>query len=219
MIDIFRFINDNKLQPATSLVQVGASVGQELELFIENGIEDAILIEPLQEPFEMLKARCAGKKGYIPVNCLVGAVDNEVKEFFIASNFGQSSSVFKPTRHLEVYPWVEFNDKIFLESFSLDTVVGSVRSSLSILNEGYDLLFLDVQGAELEVFKGAARLLSRVSYIYTEVTFGTDYEHAVSYDRIIQFLDFFDFKCSHMEIDPNFVNHGNAIFVRNKVKK
>lgn len=212
MRSIFDFVTHYKLPAIRSLIQVGASVGQELELFVAGGVERALLIEPLEQPFDILAQRCAAHPGYVPFRSLIGARDGESKVLHVADNFGQSSSILEPTRHLEVYPTVKFDKVETIASFTLDTVARAHQKTG--LPEAYDAIFIDVQGAELEVFKGAANLLDRARIVYSELTFGSDYKGAANYLKIIEFLDTFGFRLCEMEIDPNCIAHGNGIFYK-----
>src|SRR6266481_7944625 len=72
--------------PVTGVLQVGANTGQEVPLFLANGVQTATLIEPLDGPFSALKERCAGLPGYVLAQALCGPKDGEEVEFHIASN-------------------------------------------------------------------------------------------------------------------------------------
>ncbi|MCU0433454.1 MAG: FkbM family methyltransferase [Bacteroidia bacterium] len=52
-----------------------------------------------------------------------------------------------------------------------------------------DLLKIDVQGAELLVLKGAARVLARTSYIWIEVSFKPLYEGSTTFDEVYRFMN------------------------------
>jgi len=212
MRTIFEFLDYHRLPGVSGVIQVGASVGQEIDLFVSGGVEHAILIEPLPEPFEILAARCQSYSKYLPLNCLIGSETGKSQTIHIASNFGQSSSILLPTRHTEIYPTITFGKTLELQSFSLDHVLAYVGNSFPEMPGCFDLLFIDVQGAELEVLKGASQTLQKIKYIYTEVALGLDYKDAAPYLKIIEYLECFGFKLSEFELDPNEIAHGNAIF-------
>lgn len=193
-------------------------MGQELELFAEHGVTHLVAIEALEQPFEVLRKNLAIFKNIrsIPVNICLTSVDNKDVDFHVASNFGQSSSILEPTRHKAVYPSVSFSPPSRLIGYSLDSVIKAVRKQSSDFDDPFDMIFIDVQGAEIEVFLGGLETLNEVSTIYTEVTFGTDYDGAPSYLEIIQFLETLNFRCCALEIDPAGIGHGNAIFHRVK---
>ena len=78
------------------VLQVGASGGQECPYFIANGITLGALIEPLDQPFAVLRQRCAGQEGFLPVQALCGSRDGDMVEFHGATNNGESSSILPP---------------------------------------------------------------------------------------------------------------------------
>jgi FkbM family methyltransferase len=216
MQDIFSFLAQHGMPLPRSVIQVGASVGQELDLFSKNGVTRGVFIEALHAPYALLLQNLSNYDNIrsVAVNCCITSFDNKSEVINVASNFGQSSSIYSPTRHLEVYPNVHFNEKVSVNGFSLDGVMTSVVQQTPELNYPFDMLFLDVQGAELNVLKGASKTLSYARYIYTEVTFGTDYDGAVKYTDVILYLTLHGFELCALEIDPSCRAHGNAIFVK-----
>jgi FkbM family methyltransferase len=79
-------------------------------------------------------------------------------------DFGnKSSSLLAPDLHLEVHPWVRFNETISVETRRLDGICAERGI------ERVDFIHLDVQGAELMVLKGAGSSLSEVTAIWLEV--------------------------------------------------
>ncbi len=213
MYNPFQIVEKYKLDPISSVLQVGASGGQEIPLFRSNGVAHAVMIEPLDYPFSVLCANSKGVENFLPVQSAVGATDAEVVTFFVASNDGQSSSILKPSQHLSAFPHVAFNQTVTTNSFTLDTIARSVKANSPSFPERYDLIYIDVQGAELEVFKGASKCLLSSKYIFTEVGFGGGYEKDVSYLRLAEFLDAYRYKMVSLNIDPNH-GYGDAFFIR-----
>ncbi len=215
MRSLFEWVAENKLPSISNLVQVGSNWGDELEMFVANNVEIALLIEPLQKPYEILANRISEIKKYKAIQILVGARDDEEKDFYIASNFGASSSILAPSGHRDIFPEVNFENKLRLQSQTLDTIIKKSYGATGISIPKFDALYMDVQGAELEVLKGACGTLENINYIYTEVGFGGGYKGDVSVDKLISFLDIFGFKVSELEIEPN-STYGNAIFYKTK---
>jgi FkbM family methyltransferase len=194
------------------VLQVGANTGQELGYFLNNGITLGAFVEPLDGPFATLKSRCAGIPGYLPVQALCGSSDGVLVEFHVSSNNGESSSLFKPARHLEDYPWVQFPEAVQLQTYTLDRIFQSITIHRPEIATAIDLLYMDVQGGELEVLKGANTVLHRVRYIYTEVGLGGGYEGDVTLSNLIQFLKSYGFDIYELEVGAS--GWGNAMFVR-----
>lgn len=212
MRDALEIIAALGLPKPQGVIQVGASSGQEVGYFLANGIAHAILIEPLETPFRVLSARAAGIPGYVVVNALCGSVDGQLVEFHVASNNGESSSILKPARHLTDYPHVVFPEMAHLHSFTLDRIVASVHAQRPDVAQYLDLLFMDVQGAELHVLKGASATLHGIRYIYTEVGLGGGYQGDVELTELMHFLKAWGFSLYELEIGET--GWGNAMFIR-----
>jgi FkbM family methyltransferase len=75
----------------------------------------------------------------------------------------KSSSLLKPDRHLEVHPWVRFDEVIEVETRTLADVCADCHV------EQVDFIHMDVQGAELKVLDGLGPLLDGVTAIWLEV--------------------------------------------------
>ena len=217
MVDVsinpFEIAKNYSLSPIQSVLQVGASGGQEISLFVANGVRHAAMVEPLDYPFSVLCANAKNIENYLPIQSLVGARDGEQVELFVASNDGQSSSILKPAQHLSAFPTVTFDDKIQCTSYTLDTIVRSVKTNHTHFPEHYDLIYVDVQGAELEVFKGANQCLLNSRFVFTEIGLGGGYEGDVSYIKLIGFLNAYGYDLIQLEINPNH-GYGDALFVR-----
>ena len=209
----FEILKKHSFPLPKSIIQVGASGGQELEQFIEAGIEDALLIEPLEFPFSVLKERVANLPNYFPFQALAGSSNGALQDFFVASNGGMSSSILKPKDHIRIYPEITFNEKLSITSFRLYSIVNHLFSQNLIRTQNSEMIYLDVQGAELMVLKGAGELLENAKYIWTEVSSGLCYEGAVSYIEIIQFMSLYNFQLAHLELFQS-LGFGDALFVK-----
>ncbi|QDV43151.1 2-O-methyltransferase NoeI [Stieleria neptunia] len=73
-----------------------------------------------------------------------------------------SGSLKQPTGHLDVHPEIAFADPITIPSVRLDD--WRVKHGVGMI----DFIWMDVQGAELDVFSSAASTLESTRYLYTE---------------------------------------------------
>ncbi|GEO07620.1 FkbM family methyltransferase [Segetibacter aerophilus] len=76
----------------------------------------------------------------------------------------KSSSLLQPEKHLETAPFIQFKDKIVVETITL--------KSFCIANniKAIDFVHMDVQGAELMVLEGAGDFISSIKVIWLEVS-------------------------------------------------
>ena len=106
---LFQVIQELGLPKPRGVLQVGASYGQEMQWFVENGIQAGVFIEPLPEPFQALSRTCQQLPNFVAVNALCSEATGERVSFHVASNGGMSSSMLKPKNHLQEFDFVSFD--------------------------------------------------------------------------------------------------------------
>lgn len=106
-----------------------------------------------------------------------GCTDDFLKE----NDWSASSSLKRPIVHLKQHPWVSFDKTIKVETIRLD-------SYEPISNKIIDFIWMDVQGAEDLVFRGAKKTLERTKFLYTEFSNVELYEQQLNLDKIVEFL-------------------------------
>jgi len=79
--------------------------------------------------------------------------------------------------------------------------------------ERIDMLWLDMQGAELSMLLAFESMLSQVRVIHTEVSVGGDYVGACTYSELRRFLERHGLRVV-VEAIPNRWSTGNVLFVR-----
>lgn len=210
---LFRIIEEYSCPPVHSVLQVGASGGQEISFFRENGVQSGLFIEPLDFAFKILEEQCKKFSNFFPLNALALSADAKMAKLHIASNGGMSSSVLEPKGHIESYPHVNFLSMVELIGYSLDTLVWKSSQMFHGCPSSFDLIYMDVQGAELEVFKGASSQLQSAKYIFTEVGLGGGYQGDVDLETLIGFLKVFGFRLIGLEVGVK-TGYGNGLFVR-----
>lgn len=79
-----------------------------------------------------------------------------------------SSSLMQPTKHLQDHPWCEFEETIVLCQ-PLDYALYGIESNDAGHYHHIDLIWADVQGAQLEVIRGGKHALRATDYLFIEV--------------------------------------------------
>jgi hypothetical protein len=69
-IDLFQIIRELELPKPEGMLQVGANYGQELNIFLANGITRGVFIEPLEDPFRFLAENCLKIPNFVAVKSL-----------------------------------------------------------------------------------------------------------------------------------------------------
>jgi FkbM family methyltransferase len=166
------------------VVHIGAHYGEEENIYNQLGITDVAYIEPLTRNFDILKERVANKQALF-FNTALGNTVGEVDMFVELANQSQSSSILEPEIHLAQYPHITFNHKETVSITKLDLLgLDSIK---------YNLINIDVQGYELEVFKGGTKFLENVDYIISEINRAEVYKGCAKIDELKDFLGGFGF--------------------------
>jgi len=210
---LFEILAAAELPMPKGILQVGASYGQELGSFIENGITAGLLIEPLPKPFSHIAELCKSMQGFIAFNALCSESSGEKHAFHVASNEGESSSIMKPNKHLEMFNYVKFDETVEISSTTVDEILKLLegRGHHAITNK-LDTLYMDVQGAEFKVLLGAPRTLKQINYIFSELIRGNLYDDLVPLANYCALLDAKGFALNYLKF--NKYHHADMLFVR-----
>jgi FkbM family methyltransferase len=168
----------------TGVIHVGAHHGQENTVYNELNIENRIFFEPLKDSFEILKNNVSEQ--YTLYNFALGSENKKVTMNVERNNQSQSSSILVPKLHLTQYPNIIFNETEEVNMVRLDDVNFDLNK--------YNFIMIDVQGYELEVFKGAEKTLQKIDYIMSEINRDELYENCAKIEELEVFLGHFGFK-------------------------
>ena len=184
------------------IIHVGAHYGEEISEYIDNGIQDIILFEPLVENFDILSKKVktlnANIEGY---QVALGSKKGDAT-MYVSDNEKQSSSVLKPKVHLTHHPHVKFPSTEEVEVHLLD----------DYNSKDYNFINMDVQGYELEVLKGGTKTLEHVDYVYCEVNRDEVYENNAYVEELDEFLSEYNMK--RVETDWAGDIWGDALYIR-----
>ena len=147
-------------------------------------------------------------KYYKKVRCEYVALGNKDSQVFLNLNFsnpdnddiGQSSSVLEPLLHPPIG-----TKKVEVEMTTADKL---------FKEDNVDFLSIDVQGYELEVLKGAEKLLNQVKYVITEVNKTEQYKGCVLIDELDDYLNRFGFLRMETEWWGGDGDWGDAFYIK-----
>ena len=189
------------------LIHVGAHEGNEIEMYQRIGCEKVIFIEANPHVFKRLVGRTAGIPGVIVINCVIAA-RNGVEQFYI-TNFDQSSSILRLKEHKKYYPGIVETTATQLPCRNLDTLIAEIGEDYRQFN----ILSIDIQGAELLALGGARQLLSGLKMIYTEVNIEELYEGCALLNEVDGFLGAQGFARMNLELNDT-RSWGDAAYLR-----
>ncbi|MBI2781894.1 MAG: FkbM family methyltransferase [Chloroflexi bacterium] len=134
--------------------------------------------------------------------------DRETSESW---NYGnKSSSLLEPGRHLEIHPWVSFDEEIEVETRTLEDVCREYRVPR------VDFIHMDVQGAELKVLDGLGERIREVRAIWLEVEAVPLYVGQPLKDEVANYLASHGFILSRDTVDEV---SGDQLWVREEVAR
>lgn len=163
------------------------------------------------EPVDELYAKLIqNTRPYNRINCYKIALADRVgiMDFFISQGASDgSSSLLEPKEHLIDYPDVFFEKKISVNTLTLD-----IWAEQQKINK-VDLLWLDMQGFELNMIKASQTILPTVKVIHSEVSTKETYKGVALYDEYRSFLENSGFEVV-IEAIPVGADMGNVLFVK-----
>jgi FkbM family methyltransferase len=188
------------------IIHIGAHYGEEICDYIDNGINDIILFEPLIDNFNILEQNVknlnANIQGY---QVALGSNPGSVT-MYVSSNEKQSSSILKPKVHLTHHPNVSFPSTEVVEVKTLD----------QFETYNFNFINMDVQGYELEVLKGASKTLMHIDYVYCEVNRDEVYENNAFIEQIDEYLG--EYNLIRVETSWDGGIWGDALYIKTTLK-
>jgi FkbM family methyltransferase len=165
--------------------------------------------EPVDELFGRLKLKTSKYKNAFCYN-LALADKNGWMDFYVSEGASDaSSSLLEPMEHLNDHPSTFFKKKISVPTITLDS--WAAENNIARI----DMLWLDMQGFELNMLQSSESILDTVSVIHTEVSTKQTYKGVVQYDDYRSFLESEGFVLE-IEAIPEGWDMGNALFVRKR---
>jgi FkbM family methyltransferase len=188
----------------TGVIHIGAHYGQEHSLYEDENITNIVYFEPLSENYKILKENVGDKS--VIFNYALGNEDKKIMMYVESANQGMSSSILKPKIHVDQYPHIVFNNTEEVEMKKLDEIDFNFSK--------FNLINIDVQGYELEVFKGAEKTLNSIDYIISEINRDEVYENCAKVEEVDIFLSQFGFE----RVETNWAGYtwGDALYIKNK---
>jgi FkbM family methyltransferase len=142
--------------------------------------------------------------------CVVGKAVADftgVSDFYETTLEGSGSLLQLSSLHMDLF------GSATAETFQVPTVT---LDSYFGVKTCLDMLWIDVQGAEMKVLKGASGLLNRTSSVFIEVSVQPNlYNGSPSFEEIHSFLTSKNFHLAGLGMDCNLT--GNALYIRQPI--
>ncbi|WP_254035185.1 FkbM family methyltransferase [Planktothrix agardhii] len=193
------------------IILIGAYDGKTLKrLNLPNTVK-ILVIDANQGAVERLQENFANSPNIQVVQAAI-ANHNDTVTLHLTS-LESSSSILPWKQYSEIYPNIKEIQQLTLSSRTLDTLLEELNLSPSDFN----ILILDIQGAELLALEGANQLLNTLDAIYTNVHYQELFEGGALAEEVNQFLS--DYKFDIVAEDtPYHPAWGEAFYVRQTVR-
>ena len=193
------------------IILIGAYDGKTLKrLNLPNTVK-ILVIDANQGAVERLQENFANSPNIQVVQAAI-ANHNDTVTLHLTS-LESSSSILPWKQYSEIYPNIKEIQQLTLSSHTLDTLLEELNLSPSDFN----ILILDIQGAELLALEGATQLLNNLDAIYTNVHYQELFEGGALAEEVNQFLSDYQFDIV-AEDTPYHPAWGEAFYVRQTVR-
>jgi len=170
------------------VLHLGANTGQEADTYAKHGVKEVIWVEAIPSVFAQLLKNTAHIPGTYCINACIGEEEGKEVEFHVSNNESQSSSYLELGHHKVIHPEVNFVSHFKTKMRRGDIIFKHIRL------EGSWFLNADLQGSELQAFRGMGDLLHKFDFIYSEINFKECYKGGALVGEIDDYLSTFGFK-------------------------
>lgn len=211
IIDLHSIIREEKIQPQ-GVIHIGAHTGSELSLYEEISFKRVLMIEANPDVFQHLTTLKSDICDLISLNVAVSDKKGTAPFYITSDGKGEgemSSSLLKLKEHKALYPDIYQDKTIETKTDRLDDIL----KANNLPYENYNMINIDIQGAELMAFKGSTKILPNIDIINTEINKTELYEGCTLLDELESFLSERGFY-KHTEFCKYDPEWGDAVFLK-----
>jgi FkbM family methyltransferase len=191
------------------VIHVGAHEGTEIGTYEVLGAAATVFIEANPAVFARLHKAMAGRGDVVCINRAVSDRPGRVTMHLLSSDM--SSSLLRLKEHASAYPGIAPAGTIDVDADTLDAIV----RRLPLPGNAYNLLVIDVQGAEALVLRGGADTLACAEAVLVEVNFAELFENCAQIEDIEDILSTAGFRRVDMVCIDN-AGWSDAFYVRER---
>lgn len=182
LITMDRLVAEHGVRPK-AILHVGAHLAEEAPAYAEAGVGSVLWVEANPHLMERLVGAIAP---YVGQECVLAAVsDTDGAEAHLhMATFSMSSSLLPPKEHLRYYPHIRYPETLPVETVTVDTLLQRLRKPAGV----FDMLNIDIEGAELLAFAGMPETLKHLRWIYLEVNYEEMYAGCALLPQVDAFL-------------------------------
>ncbi len=185
------------------VIHGGGHYGEEYREYCKSNIHNQIWFEPQPDVFKIMERKVPSSEQVILCNKALGNDNTRMKMYCDSYNQG-SSSLLKPKLHLTQFKHIKFEKEIMVDMVRIDDFIPK--------DNPYDFIYLDCQGYELEILKGAKDALNSIKCVMVEVSRDELYENNAMVEEIDDYLS--NYNLHRVETNWEGGNWGDAFYVR-----
>ena len=191
-----------KLNP-TGILHVGAHKCEEQNVYLKyTSNKNIYWIEAIKF---LVEENLLSNPNLNIINECIGDEDDKEVTFKISNNT-LSSSILELGEHKNLHPNVVVSDTIVTKTKTLKTIFLQNQ-----LKDKFNMLVLDLQGAEMLALKGLKDIINEFDIIYTEVNEKEIYKECCILEDLDLYLQSYNFERKHLN---TLNNYGNALYLR-----
>ena len=165
------------------VLHLGANTGQEAPVYAKHGVKQVCWVEAIPKVFDELCNNISIYPGQTALNLCVGDEEGKDIVFKISNNEAQSSSYLDLGHHSIIHPEVHYIDTFTTKIRRIDKTFHPAS-----FKQGEWFLNADLQGSELQAFKGMGGFLNDFKWVYTEVNKRDTYIGGALIDELDDYL-------------------------------
>lgn len=193
----------------SGIIHIGAHLCEERGVYHAAGVGDDRILWIEANPTLVNQIRNMDHN----IRVIQGVVsDEEADVTFHVTNNGQSSSFLELGTHRMHHPYVWESHRLQLRTTTLPDLLKKNNMDVT----GYNMLIMDIQGAELHALQGAEDILKNFDHIYLEVNDEEVYKGCGLFTDVATFLEKHGFVLKERVMTG--WKWGDAYFVRSQTR-
>jgi len=211
MLDLNELCIKHNIEPL-GVIHIGAHEGQEVDDYLAMNVQKMLLIEANPDVYDRLKNKLLDYDSD-RIEAINFAISNyDGKALFRVTSSDQSSSLLPLKLHSQIYPQITEDKQIEVVCKQLDSLFQENHFDVT----QYNLLNIDIQGAEMMALQGAKTTLKHIEAINIEVNYIELYEGCVLVHELDSFLSEYGFE-RVATISPYHQSWGDAFYVKKPI--
>ena len=185
-------------KPNPTIIEIGCNNGIHTQWFLDSFKSPKVFcFEPDPRAIKQFKKNIGAntnvklfelaisdRNGYLTFYQSSGKDENNSK--IKSDDWSQSGSIRQPYVHLKEYPQIKFEKSLHVKTLTLDT--WCTKNGI----DNIDFIWMDVQGAEKDVFAGGLNAISKTRFLYTEYSNKQLYKGQYNLKQILKKLEQFE---------------------------